>query len=251
MGVENRLKNWIALFIHFWRGDNGLAALLVVILLVFILAPLIRSGVASVIVSIFLSLLFLSAIRSILEMRLHRVGVAVLVLTGIILTWMVHVFPANRSLYTWSDLISVILLILLTIVVMRHVYQKGPVTMDRIREALGAYILVGFTWAIIYHLIELKSPGSFHFIETAVSGDYLELQSAFTYYSFITMTTVGYGDITPIHPIGRVFVVIETLIGQLYPATLLARLVSLHIIQLNEEGSRAKAGRERSGDETE
>jgi hypothetical protein len=230
MGIaEGHPRNWLARFTAFWWSDKGLSALLVMILLAFMLAPLVRSGLSSGIISIFFSLLLLSGIHTITEKKLHRAGVAVVVLIGIILTWMKNLYPASRSLYAWSDLFSLIFLILLTQVVIRHVYQEGPVTLDRIRGAIAAYILVGFTWAILYHFIELSVPGSFRLTETAAGGHYFEQQSDLTYYSFMTMTTVGYGDIIPVNPMARTFAVLEALIGQLYPATLLARLVSLQI----------------------
>jgi hypothetical protein len=59
-------------------------------------------------------------------------------------------------------------------------------------------------------------------------------QEQFTYFSFVTLTTVGYGDITALHPIARMFVIFEALFGQLYPATLLARLVSLEVMHRQE-----------------
>lgn len=238
--MDRRLKNWFARFTGFWWSDKGLSALLVMLLLVFMLAPLLRTGFASVITSIFLSLLLLSGMRAISAKKLYQAGVSMVVLSGIILTWMKQFYPASRPLHIWSDLISLVFLIVLTMVVMRHVFQEGPVTVDRVRGAIAAYILVGFTWAVLYHLIEVCVPGSFRLTETAAGGIYIKQQSNFTYYSFVTMTTIGYGDITPVHPMARMFAVIEGLIGQLYPATLLARLVSLQIIHRDSESRKGK-----------
>lgn len=246
--MKNHLQNLLKRFTGFWWGDKGLSALLVLLLLTFTLAPLIKSQVASLISSIFFSLLLLSGIHNISTKRLHRIGVGMFALVGITFNWLKHFNPASMPWQTWSDLISLCYLVLLTLVVMRHVYEKGPVSIDRILGAIAAYILVGFTWAILYHLIELRLPGSFRLTEAASGDIYISKQSNFTYFSFITMTTVGYGDITPIHPTARMFAIIEALIGQLYPATLLARLVSLQIIHRNEESARAAAERESAED---
>lgn len=210
-------------------GRKGLSALLGLLLLSFMLAPLLRYGLATFITSVFYSLLLLTGIPTISHKMFHQVGVGVLAVIGITLNWMRQFNPESWPLQIWSDLISLCYLMLLTLVVIRHVFQEGPVTMDRIRGAIAAYILVGFTWAIIYRLIELLLPGSFHLTGTAAGNLYLSYRSEFTYFSFVTMTTLGYGDITPIHPMARMFVILEALIGQLYPATLLARLVSLQI----------------------
>jgi hypothetical protein len=71
---------------------------------------------------------------------------------------------------------------------------------------------------------------------TAHAGKH-EIQSTLTYFSFVTMTTLGYGDVVPVSPLARVFVIFEALIGQLYPATLLARLVSLEITGHQKSGN--------------
>jgi hypothetical protein len=63
----------------------------------------------------------------------------------------------------------------------------------------------------------------------------VERQQILTYFSFVTLTTVGYGDITPTHDITRMFAIMEALCGQLYPATLLARLVSLEVMNREKE----------------
>ncbi len=244
-------QNFLKRFTAFWWGDNGLTALLLMILVIFMLAPLVRSDAASLIISIFLSLVLLSGIRTISEKRLYRAGAAVLALAGITLTWMKDFYPASRSLHSWSDLIALTYFIVLTVVVMRHVFQEGKVTADRVRGAMAAYVLVGFTWAIVYHFIELQLPGAFRLPDTNAAEVYMVRQSDFTYYSFITMTTVGYGDITPVNPLARMFAVLEALIGQLYPATLLARLVSLQIMHRNDEAAREKGKRERSGEGTD
>ncbi len=249
--MKRHLHNFLTRFTSFWWGDKGLTALLVLVLLSFMLSTLFKTGIGSLISSIFLSLLLLSGVATISTKKIHRVVVGIVVLAGIILTWLKQFNPASRSLHTWSDLIALFYFILLTMVVMRHVFMEGPVTANRVRGAMAAYILVGFTWAIIYHLIELRVPGSFRLAETMAAGDYFTRQSDFTYYSFITMTTVGYGDITPVHPLARMLAILEALIGQLYPATLLARLVSLQIIHRDEARTREASRREKSGDGTE
>ncbi len=246
--VKRHLHSFMTRFTSFWWGDKGLTALLVLVLVSFMLSSLLKTGVGTLISSIFLSLLLMSGVATISEKKSHRVAAGILVLAGIILTWLRYFNPTSKSLHTWGDLVALIYFILLTLVVMRHVFQEGPVTAERVRGAMAAYILVGFTWAILYHLIELRMPGSFRLPETNAAEIYALRQSDFTYYSFITMTTVGYGDITPVNPLARMFAVLEALIGQLYPATLLARLVSLQIMHRNEEGARKKGRRERSGD---
>jgi voltage-gated potassium channel Kch len=86
------------------------------------------------------------------------------------------------------------------------------------------YLLLGLTWAVAYELVALRQPGAFAGTSTEVDAS-----QRWLYYSFVTLTTVGYGDVTPVHPIARSLAVLKALTGQLYPAILLAHLVSLEV----------------------
>ena len=214
-------------FSSFWWGDKGLSALLVLLLIAFLLAPLLESALGRLLSALFLSLLLMSGVAAMSDRLFPRLGAGAVALLGIILTWLKHFNPENRPLATGSTLVTLCYLFLLTVVVMRHVYQAGPVTTSRVQGAIAAYILVGLTWAIIYRLLELQLPGSLSIPPIAVGRTPHDRETELTYFSFVTLTTLGYGDIVPLHPTARMFAIIEALIGQLFPATLLARLVSL------------------------
>ena len=227
-----------ARFSSFWWGDEGLSALLAMLLVAFLLAPLLDSGPGKFLGSLFLSLLLLSGVTTMSDRLLPRLGAGTVALTGVILTWLKHFNPESRPLQTGSNLVMLCYLVLLTAVVMRHVYQDGPVTTGRIQGAIAAYILIGLTWAIIYRLLELQLPGSLSIPPVAIGRAAHDRETELTYFSFVTLTTLGYGDITPVHPTARMFVIIEALIGQLFPATLLARLVSLETSGRGRDNSR-------------
>jgi hypothetical protein len=89
---------------------------------------------------------------------------------------------------------------------------------------------VGLFWAFLYSAVESAVPGSFSAVEFDPS-----MLMAFVYFSFVTMTTLGYGDITATTEISQALVIIETLMGQLYLAILIARLVSLHAGRAEQE----------------
>lgn len=97
--------------------------------------------------------------------------------------------------------------------------------MHRIVGAITAYLLAGVFFGRVFFFLELLSPGSFHGAEGAVitSGE-------LAYFSFVTLTTVGYGDFTAALPAARSLAVLEGLIGQLYPAILIARLVTMELM---------------------
>jgi hypothetical protein len=109
-------------------------------------------------------------------------------------------------------------------VLLREVFAKGHVTAMRIQGAVAVYLLFGIAWAHAYQLITTHDPGSF-----LVQPGTPNTVSEWLYYSFVTLTTVGYGDIVPITRVTRVLSVGEALTGQLYLAVMLARLVALQV----------------------
>lgn len=219
-------RRFLERFSAFWWSDRGLSALLVLLLATFLVSPLIKSGPASLLGSIFLSLLLLSGVAAISARRQYRIGAGIVALAAIVLEWMSHACPESVPLLTASAAVTLIYFIALTLVVMGHVFKEGPVTSARVQGAVAAYILVGVTWSLIYRLIVLQVPDAINLTRVATSQGVTSRESELTYFSFITLTTLGYGDVTPLHPMARIFVIIEALIGQLFPATLLARLVS-------------------------
>jgi hypothetical protein len=84
-------------------------------------------------------------------------------------------------------------------------------------------------WSLAYYLVTLWIPEAFNVQGSITSGDRESLQSKLFYFSFVTLTTLGYGDIVAVHPTVRMLVILEGVVGQLYPAILIARLVSLQV----------------------
>lgn len=109
-------------------------------------------------------------------------------------------------------------------VVARAVFADGRITYHRVIGAVLLYLAIGFVFVALFTLVGALSPGSFSGLKVV---DQPTLPSDLVYFSFSTLTTVGFGDITPVHPFARSLSNVEAIIGQLYPATLLARLVSL------------------------
>ena len=107
-----------------------------------------------------------------------------------------------------------------------HIEKENEVTIDLIMAAASAYILLGMLWAYAYYLLEIFHPHSFKASENM--GDDIW---NFYYFSFVTLTTTGYGDILAITKPARALSILEVIFGQLYLAIMISRLVGLHASQ--------------------
>jgi Ion channel len=208
-------------------SDPLLTTLTVILLLMlFVFAPLQAVGI-----KIFQALGFASALILIggafFMSGSRTVGVALL--AAFAMAGSAAVFRLNGPSILDVYLLAGALLIMgsmLGLVVARAVFASGRVTYHRVIGAILVYLCVAVTFVALYTITGLLAP-------TAFSGMLFEdspaLASNVIYFSFVTLTSTGYGDIFPVHPVARSLCNLETIIGQLYPATLLARLVSLEI----------------------
>jgi hypothetical protein len=132
-------------------------------------------------------------------------------------------WPYNLHLLAGAWLI---ISVTLGIVVARAVFGGGRITYHRIVGATLLYLLIAVTFATLFAVVGLSIPDAFKGI---AFEDDAALASALFYMSFVTLTSTGYGDIVPVHPLARSLCNIESIVGQLYPATILARLVTLEL----------------------
>lgn len=151
----------------------------------------------------------------------------------------------NHSLNLFGLLLEVIFFTITAITTITHVLEERRITADKIYGAISAYLLFGLIWALIYNMIEVQTPGAFEFNPNLKFSIFEEPTKPFyfvhfIYYSLITLTTTGYGDITPLNAAARVFSSIEAILGQLYVAVLIGRLVGLHIHATHQRHTESK-----------
>jgi Ion channel len=120
----------------------------------------------------------------------------------------------------------------LIVVVARAVFGSGQVTYHRVVGAVLLYLNIGLAFVAMYGIVALSVSDAFTNL-TTVKGDFA-IAGNLIYFSFVTLTTTGYGDIAPLHPYARSLANVEAIIGQIYPATLLARLVTLELTDRGE-----------------
>jgi voltage-gated potassium channel Kch len=106
-----------------------------------------------------------------------------------------------------------------------HIFHQQDIDADIIAGAIVAYLLMALMWSLLYGVLEAAHPGSFKFAEGVVRIG----RELFTYFSFVTITTVGYGDIFPVTPVARAFSNLEAVVGQLYLVILVSWLVGKYV----------------------
>jgi hypothetical protein len=129
--------------------------------------------------------------------------------------------------------LATVVLALTSGAILHDVLRQRRVTFEAVCGGLCGYLLMGYLWGMLFSASERLAPGSFAITKPAFipggGADPFGLVSLMTYYSFATLTTVGYGDVTPVSPLARGLAWVEAVVGQFYLAVLVARLVAMHL----------------------
>jgi hypothetical protein len=207
------------------RERSMLLLLLLLVVTVFVLPAILPHGpIERFVVGVLMTLLLLAGVLAAAEHRRIVWVLAWLSVLSIVVRWIGFIVPSTL-LPAAQDLSMLLALSVLAVAVGINVFGAGKAVVDRIMGAVVLYLLIGLAWAVAYSFIDAHSPGAF---TGAGDGAETENQLArWVYFSFVTLTTVGYGDITPVARAARSLAMLEALVGQLYPAVILARLVSL------------------------
>ena len=198
--------------------------LLASLLLLLAVEPLAEPGSSfQPVLGVALSLVIISGI---LAMRRERFLLLVAILLGVpvlIAWWASALVPFTFA----AALIPILFFTFFAVFLLRAVVTADEVTSDVVAGALSVYLLLGLIWSIIYQSIALLDPSAFNAGSAIAAAGPLDRMD-FIYYSFITLATVGYGDITPVAPLAQSFAYAEAVTGVLYVAVLVARLVSAY-----------------------
>lgn len=207
-----------------WLLASSMTVLLVMLVsTVFVIPVVFPSGeIGRAFRDISFTLILLSGAIAIYKRHSASLVAVFLCLIAIASRWSEWVVPAIEQPLVREGS-ALLALLLITTIVATRVFASGTVTADRIMGAVALYLLLGIAWAVSYELIALHVPGAFSAGDREGRGP-----QRWFYFSFVTLTTVGYGDITPTVRITQSLATLEALVGQLYPAIILARLVSLH-----------------------
>jgi Ion channel len=214
-----------------WREqtrDPGLTVLLIIeAALIFLVIPLAGMGA---IPAFIVPAMFVLWVLGILVVTLRSTVAAIAVVIAVALSpFGAFVHAEDPSLVTeWLSAGGRMLAIAaLSIVIAQAVFGPGRVTLHRVQGAVLLYLNFALFFFAVYRLLDVLVPNAFHGLPA--KGAEFGSGAALLYFSFTTLTTLGYGDITPLHPLARNLANLEAVIGQLYPVTLLARLVSIEL----------------------
>jgi hypothetical protein len=210
-----------------WRDPMLTAVLVLLGLEIFVDIPLARTNFAEG--PVFVIVWFFLIIAAVLVAARHWVTIAVMLLSSV-LTLAANLMrladPSPRTICFGSASLMVFMAALIG-AVWSVVFGPGRVTHHRIQGAVVIYLCVALSFAALYEILLALNPGAI--TGATVRGSYLVLGRNLVYYSIETITSTGYGDIVPIAPLARSLSNLESVIGQLFPATLLARIVTLEI----------------------
>lgn len=219
---------------HFWSTDRSLTILMGLLVIdIFVLHPLSElANIGSVnifyVIDFVFSLILISGVISVARSRFITILVIIFALSSFLTLWMTTLVP-SVGLASLDDCLAILFLGMVLVLVLYQVLREGPITIQRIMGAVVVYLLIGLVFANAYKLVDLQLPGSFNFFDWSAPDHDFNPKTRLIYFSFTTLTSVGYGDITPVHPIARSLSMLEGLIGQLFPVILIARLVSMEI----------------------
>jgi hypothetical protein len=207
--------------------------LLIVLALLFFFFPFVEEVKGGdLIVSLLLSLVLLSAVLAVSDRRSVLLIALVLAIPAIAGRWINHFRPdlVHPAVFLTAALVLVAFVV---VNLLRFVWRAPSVNIEVLCASISAYLMLGLMWTMAYWLVDRLTPGAFAF-NTNAGRQSMNGFNAF-YFSFVTLSTVGYGDITPVSKVARMLAAMEAMTGLLYVAVLIARLVALYSIPKSDD----------------
>jgi hypothetical protein len=221
-----------------WVEDRGLSFLLVFLVLIVIFVPMVPlSRPERIALSLVFALMVFSGAIATVRSRVLMYLVIALTIVEFTLDLIVE-FKPSLVPWHWDTLLKIAGLAILVVMTLKHTFRPGPISLHRVMGGVAGYLLIGLTWAFGYKLLIEERPDAIHFLESfAGIGLPTGEPSRLIAFSFSVLTSVSYGDVYPVHRIARSLATAEALIGQLYPAILIATLVGMSLQSRSNAGA--------------
>jgi len=186
-----------------------------------------KPGLATVIFRLLSTVSFLAAVYAVSEKRMQWITGLFLAVPAAVLNTLFNFHPSSSSLAVPSLVLTLIFLSFTLIALLRGVLRTETVTLDTIYGALSVYLQMAFAWGIAYLLLETIQPGGLSMDVVRHPNHRVDWFDCM-FYSFVTLTSLGYGDMVPVSAQCRSLSVLEAVSGIMYVAVLVARLVGLY-----------------------
>jgi hypothetical protein len=209
------------------RREQGIryANLLVLIVAMLVVYPLfVDRTFGKAIFAAFNTLVIGSAAYAAADTRFEKILSACVGVPAVLVTWAGTLYPPKELLLLSYISITVFLWVVI-VMLLKDILRRQTIRADTVYGAICVYLLLGIAWAGVYDVIEIVRPGSFQVSEALQVEGAIDWADT-TYFSFVTLTTLGYGDISPVSRLAKTMAMLEAVTGVLYLATLIARLVS-------------------------
>lgn len=205
------------------NNDRPSLYLLLSLVLFFSLNPFIahhRLGEFILVVAVYVTLI--AAIMKLHRIRTHR-WLAIFVGVPYALAFLAGIVHPVHPLIIVDYLLLTAFFGFSSVALFTYLGKPGAITNGRVYASVSLYLMLATFWSVLYHVIEEIHPGSF--VQSSTVGLGMVPHSGFLYFSLITLTTVGYGDILPVTPVARMCAALEGATGVMYVAITVARLV--------------------------
>lgn len=215
----------VRLLNRLWDQESGLSGMILLLTIMqFVLIPIFGSYTFFIgILNIFWMLFLMAGIFSLATTNKQALQISIIPILFIVFSW-ISVFKATPFVLLTELCLSICTFFLLIILVLKKVLEPGPINGYRIIGSIVVYMLMAHLWTVVYIFFYEHVSGSFQLSLPPFESN--SLQANFLYFSYITLSTTGFGEIVPLHPFARALVNLEAIFGVLYPILLIGRLVS-------------------------
>jgi len=200
-----------------------LQLLLITLVVLILVYPLFKE--APEVLSLLMTIVLAAAVWTLSEDRWGQYGAVGLGLPHLTTIWLMPVVPSWTTSLVRA-IVSALFYGFTTVIVLRHLLRTRQVVQDTLYGAASAYLLLGLSWAFLYAISDLLQPGA---IISASGGETGWIE--YVYFSFVTLTTLGYGDLVPGHASAQSLAILQSVVGTLYVAVLVSQFVEQYAAQ--------------------
>jgi hypothetical protein len=205
--------------------------LIVFIVALIMLGPFLEGLIGlRVFMDLFFSIIFIATIYAVSQKRTHIIIAVILIIPTLLAVWTEDI-PINNTVLTIGYICGLIVFAFAVISILKYIFSEQVVTRQTISAAVVVYLLLALMWTFIYRLLENLYPGSFAIAHSKL----LDAENIYLYFSLVTITTLGYGDITPTGRQVLSMAVLEAITGQIYLVVVVAWLVGMYVSRKSKQ----------------